>query len=139
MSDSTQDKIWCILRAIQKKKDMHMRRLSQKFEISSHDVQLLRELYFHPGITLIELADLLYLPKSTVSSMINRFVSRKIVDRTIPENNRRTVQLNISAEFLAHPDIVSISEQLRNGPLTNLNDEDAHVIITGLKKLEELL
>lgn len=139
MSDSAQDKIWCILRAIQKKKDTRMRHLSQKFEISSHDALLLRELYFHPDITLIELADLLYLPKSTVSSMINRLVNKKIVDRTIPDHNRRTVQLKISPAFLEHPDVIPIREQFKNGILMDLSDEDAQIIINGLKKLEELL
>ncbi len=139
MNDSVQEQIWRIISNIQKKKDTRLRHFLKEFDISTHDTLLLRELSIHPNITLIELAELLNLPKSTVSSMINRLVKRNIVDRTIPENNRRTVQLNISGDFLMHPTIASFTEQLKTGLLGNMSEEDARIILKGLEKLEELL
>ncbi len=58
----------------------------------------LMELDSHKSLTLNELSDRLYLDKSTVSRTIESLVSRGMVTREIPRENRRTVNISLTGE-----------------------------------------
>jgi len=57
------------------------------------------ELNEKPGLTLNELSEKIGLSKSTTSSLVHRMEQRGIVKRTIPDDNRRVVQLSLDNTF----------------------------------------
>jgi DNA-binding MarR family transcriptional regulator len=56
----------------------------------------LLEIALHGNIGLGELADKLYLDKSTVSRTVDGLVRNKLALRNIPDNNRRKVNISLT-------------------------------------------
>ncbi|GAB6180486.1 hypothetical protein JCM14036_18050 [Desulfotomaculum defluvii] len=139
MNNNQKERIWTLMRDIQTKKRRYFSLFSKRFGLTVQDGYLLREISSQPGITLSELSDLLGLSKSTVSSMVFRLEEKGLLIRTIPHNNRRIVQLMISPEIRQNPEIVLLKSRMMNGFLKELSQADAHIIIKGLEKLNELI
>lgn len=61
-------------------------------------------LFITPNIMLSELSKQLGLSNSTVSELVKRLEIQGIVKRNIPEDNRRTVRLSLSPDFISKHD-----------------------------------
>jgi DNA-binding MarR family transcriptional regulator len=130
------NKIIDTLKSIQKNLRELIIHKSKDFGFTVPQILLMHELYHHPHITLNELSRRISLSKSTVSGIINRLVQQGIVLRTIPAENRRTVQLSLSPEILKKGEIII---QIKTHHLCSLlKDEDAGKIIKLIDSLEYL-
>ena len=99
-------------------------------------------LHKSPNIMLNELSDKMGLSKSTVSSLVERMESQGIVIREIPKDNRRSVKLSLSADFVKnHTDFLDFKSKFIS-EVFNFQDvsrEDAENIISALMKLTDIL
>jgi len=67
-------------------------------DVTISQCHALMELSKNGNITLNELSEKLSLDKSTVSRTIESLVKSKLVNRTIPDNNRRTTNLSLTKQ-----------------------------------------
>jgi DNA-binding MarR family transcriptional regulator len=93
----------------------------------------------NPGTNLHDLSKQLELSKSTVSGIVDRLVSQRVVIREIPEEDRRTVKLSLSPDFLKEFNIQEVKDHLLTDLIKDAPVEDLDNIIYGLEKLLELL
>lgn len=139
MNDTLNEQVWNLLRAIQNKTRQHILLHCHQFGISIQDAMLIHEVSNHPDISLNQLSQNLGLSKSTVSSMVSRLEEQGVILREIPPNNRRTVQLRVSSEYMKRPEVDIIRSQLIAGLFKEISPEDAAIILSGLEKLNELI
>ncbi|WP_400243890.1 MarR family winged helix-turn-helix transcriptional regulator [Niallia sp. JL1B1071] len=71
---------------------------AKKLDLTAVQLKTLYRIYFQPNIGIGELATKLSLTKSTVSGIIDRLSQRQLIERTIPEDNRRVVNIQLTAE-----------------------------------------
>ncbi len=103
---------------------------------------LIYELHQEPNLTLQELADRLGLAKSTTSSLVDRMVSRGIVTRETPDNNRRIVYLALTPHFTSqNQNLLSAKDHIISDVFNfhMVTDQQADEIIKTLNMLLSLL
>ncbi|MCM3363527.1 MarR family winged helix-turn-helix transcriptional regulator [Niallia sp. MER TA 168] len=71
---------------------------ANKLDLTAVQLKTLYRIYFQPDIGIGELATKLSLTKSTVSGIIDRLSQRQLIERTIPEDNRRAVNIQLTEE-----------------------------------------
>ncbi|WP_312098375.1 MarR family transcriptional regulator [Niallia sp.] len=71
---------------------------AKKLDLTAVQLKTLYRIYFQPNIGIGELATKLSLTKSTVSGIIDRLSQRQLIERTIPEDNRRAVNIQLTEE-----------------------------------------
>jgi len=71
---------------------------AKKLDLTAVQLKTLYRIYFQPNIGIGELATKLSLTKSTVSGIIDRLSQRELIERTIPEENRRSVNIQLTEE-----------------------------------------
>jgi DNA-binding MarR family transcriptional regulator len=59
---------------------------------------ILLTIYQEETISLRELARRMYVDRSTMQEVVNRLVNRKLINRRVPENDRRTYELSLTAK-----------------------------------------
>ncbi len=140
-SNEQMEKIVELFRSIQRK----IREVAaQKFKAYGFTLPQLNVvfiLYETPNIMLNELTKKMGLSQSTVSSIIERLVNQGVVMRQIPKDNRRTVQLSLSAEFMENNRTLLDYKNKFLDDIFNfqgLNAADADTIIYALGKVENL-
>lgn len=105
-------------------------------------LSLIYELHHEPNLTLQELANRLGLAKSTTSGLIDRMVSRGIVTRETPENNRRVVYLALTPDFCTqNQNLLSARDYIISDlfKFRTITDPEADEIINALNKMLSLL
>jgi DNA-binding MarR family transcriptional regulator len=117
---------------------------AQKFKTCGYTLQQLTvmfTLYETPNIMLQELSEKMGLTKSTVSSIIERMANQGIIIREIPKDNRRTIRLSLSPQFVEHHrrllDKNAIFDDLFN--FHDVSIEDADAIINALEKVSNIM
>ena len=133
------EKILALFRDVKKVLREYTDKKSQQYGLTSPQMFVIFYLYRNPGINLHDLTKHLELSKSTVSGIVDRLVSQRVVLREIPEENRRTVRLFLSPDFLQEFNIPEFKEQLLSGLIEDASMEDLNSIIYGLEKLLELI
>jgi DNA-binding MarR family transcriptional regulator len=71
---------------------------AKRLDLTAVQLKTLYRIYFQPDIGIGELATKLSLTKSTVSGIIDRLSQRQLIERTIPEDNRRAVNIQLTEE-----------------------------------------
>ncbi|HEO8419412.1 MarR family winged helix-turn-helix transcriptional regulator [Niallia sp. FSL W8-0635] len=71
---------------------------AKRLDLTAVQLKTLYRIYFQPDIGIGELATQLSLTKSTVSGIIDRLSQRQLIERTIPEDNRRAVNIQLTEE-----------------------------------------
>jgi DNA-binding MarR family transcriptional regulator len=92
-------------------------------------------LHKKPYQNLLELSEMLGLTKSTVSGIVNRLVIQGIVVREIPEDNRRTVKLSLSPQFIQGDNLIKLREQFFARITTTATAAEIETINAGLETL----
>ena len=140
-SNDQTKKIIELFRSIQRK----MREVaSQKFKAYGFTVPqltLVFRLYETPNIKLNELTQKMELSQSTVSSIVDRLVTQGVVVRDIPKDDRRSVQLSLSPEFMEkNKGLFDYKNKFLDDIFNfqGLTAEDADTIIYALGKVENL-
>ncbi len=139
MNDNLNEKIWNLLRNIQNQTRQHTLRYCHQCGVSIQDALLIHEVSNHPDISLVRLSKLLGLSKSTVSSMVFRLEEGGILLREIPRNNRRTIQLRVSSEYMDRPEVSLLRNQMIGGLFKEMTQQDAEIILKGLEKLNGMI
>lgn len=67
-------------------------------ELTAMQAGILLTIYQHETINLRELARRMYVDRSTVQEIVNRLDARKLVNRRVPESDRRTHELSLTAK-----------------------------------------
>lgn len=132
-------RIMHLLRTIQGKLNCHMQSSAKDFGLTASQFMVMFEIYNNENISLNELSENLELPKSSVSRLVDQLVNQEIVIREIPKENRRTVRLFISPEFLNRADVTEVSNHLNDPIKVSLEPQRAEQIITALEELSEII
>ena len=118
-------KIMYLLRKIQGNLNCQMQSGAKSFGLTTSQFMVMFEIYNNKGISLIELSERLDLPKSSVSRLVDQLVNQEIVIREIPKENRRTVKLSISPEFLKKKDVCDITSEINDSIAADLEPQKA--------------
>lgn len=112
----------------------------KRYGFTVPQIQLLKVLYHHPGITLKELSDHLGLAKSTVSGIVDRLEAQGTVTRIRSTDDRRTVKISLSPKASDIKDsIIIFKNDYLAGILNDISSEEVEKILTGLKLLNNLM
>ncbi len=106
------------------------------YQLNMNQANVILILTFNKQLTLKELCDRTGQPKSTASKVVDGLVERKIVERRIPDNNRRTVLLTLSKTFAKRLEKMNEEKELIKVLTKNLPKEQGMLAI---KKLDELM
>ena len=132
-------KIMYLLRKIQGNLNCQMQSSAESFGLTTSQFMVMFEIYNNKDISLIELSEKLDLPKSSVSRLVDQLVNQEIVIREIPKENRRTIKLSISDEFLKKKDVLDITSELNDSIATDLEPKKADEIISALEELSSVI
>ena len=72
---------------------------SDKYGLSRVETSVIMNLYYRDNLTLTELSESQGIPKSSMSRVVDEMVNKGFIDRKIPANNRRIVQLSIADKY----------------------------------------
>jgi len=133
------EKIAFLFKAIQKIYREHIFEISKQYGFTGPQLTLIIGLYKNPFKTLNEISECLGLTKSTVSGMVDRLVAQGVVIREIPENNRRTVRLSISSEFLKNNNFKDLMNQYLTDTIKGASEEEIETVVSGLEILLSLI
>ncbi|MHC1724321.1 MAG: MarR family winged helix-turn-helix transcriptional regulator [Aminipila sp.] len=136
---SYSETIMRLLRTTRKELSEYSFEKSKQFGCTGPQLFLIFILYRNPGINLQELSERLGLSKSTVSGIVDRLVSQGDVTREIPSENRRSVRLFLSPNFLEKCDLMAIKRQFLTDLVKDASEQDLKTIIEGLEKLHEMV
>ncbi|MDO4861025.1 MAG: helix-turn-helix domain-containing protein, partial [Bacillota bacterium] len=68
----------------------------RKFDLTRSQADIILALCSYGESTLKELCEYVDFPKSTASRIVEELVGRKMLDRTIPPDNRRTIKISVN-------------------------------------------
>ncbi len=91
---TTEDQILASLRRIARSIELHSRRLTEEIGLTGPQLAVLREATRSGPLRIGELARALHLSQPTVTGILDRLEKRGLVERTRPQNDRRTVNVN---------------------------------------------
>ncbi|MBU3138085.1 MarR family transcriptional regulator [Clostridium gasigenes] len=111
----------------------------KKYKFTAPQAMAVRQLKRTSYITLKELSEDLSLSKSTVSGIVDRLEKQCVVVREIPEDNRRTVRLSLSPEFIKDTDSTYIKKNCILDTIKNTDLKDIEKMIYGLEKFHTML
>ena len=107
--------------------------------LSVPQVRLLGFLSRQPGVSLSEVAEHLGVTRATASSMTDRLVQRKLVDRSEDPQERRQVMLRLTATGQEQLNQIRNMTRLRiAGLLGKLSTEELKSLSTGINLLGEV-
>lgn len=106
------------------------------YQLNMNQANVILVLTFNQQMTLKELCDHTGQPKSTASRVVDVLVERKMVDRKVPEDNRRTVLLTINKTFAKKLERLNGEKEFIKVLTKNLPQEQGRLAI---QKLDELM
>ncbi len=109
-----------------------MKYFCKKFDLTISEATVVLALCAHGEVSLKELCEYVDLPKSTASRMVDSLVERKMVDRKVPPENRRTIKLSINKQFYKKLEKVNQGPALQQALSANLSQEEAFDVIGGM-------
>jgi DNA-binding MarR family transcriptional regulator len=71
---------------------------SGQSELTAMQAGILLTIYQEETLSLRELARRMYVDRSTMQEVVNRLVARKLIARRVPESDRRTYELSLTAK-----------------------------------------
>ncbi|HZK84713.1 MAG TPA: MarR family transcriptional regulator [Desulfosporosinus sp.] len=139
LSSNPSERVVYLFKAVHKMYRDQIYEKSRQYGFTGPQIGLIIGLSKNPYITLKEMSECLGLSKSTVSGMVDRLVSRGVVLREIPEENRRIVRLSLSPDFQKNNVLKELANKYINDSLKDASTEDLDKIITGLEILYRLI
>lgn len=110
------------------------------YEFTAPQMNLMQELYQHPGVTLKELSSLMGLAKSTVCGIVDRLEMQGVVVRTRCLKDRRTVKISLTPKMFEYKDSMNIVKtNYLTGLLETLDSGEIEQILGCLRKLNSLM
>lgn len=137
--DNPEERVITLFKAIQKLYKDRLMQNSREHGFTGPQLGLLMALHQKPGATLNEISEFLGLSKSTVSGIVDRLVAQGAVVREVPEENRRTVRLSLSAEFSQNNFLKEFKNKFISDVLQGASDDELLKINIGLEILLKLM
>lgn len=113
-------------------------RKTKTCNLTGPQILLIDALYKNPGINLHELSEKLKMAKSNASVLVERLVVKGIVQREVPEENRRIVKIRLSPDFQKQYGELRYKHQYWFDMFRNATEEELVIIIRGLEQWHEL-
>ncbi|MBN7773985.1 MarR family winged helix-turn-helix transcriptional regulator [Clostridium aminobutyricum] len=133
------ERIFALLKVNRKEFSEYSLEKSRQLGFTGPQLFVVFTLCKNPGINLQELSERMELSKSTVSGIVDRLVIQGDVLREIPTENRRSVKLFLSPDFLKKCDLMETKKQYLTDLIHGAEPEELELIIQGLEKLSELI
>ncbi|MDP4144753.1 MAG: MarR family transcriptional regulator [Bacillota bacterium] len=134
-SCSCVEKILKLIRSIQGSLNCTMQNSAKNYGLNTTEFMVMFEIYNNEGISLNELSKLLQLPKSSVSRIVDQLVTKEIISRLIPAENRRMIKLFVNRGFLESKEVKNIHKEL----LQDIEPAKADRIISALEELKSII
>ncbi len=96
MSESLEEDVLISLRRISRAIDLHSRYLANTFGLTGPQLVCLRALRTHDSFTSSQLARQVSLSQATVTGIVDRLLTRQLVNRVRSETDRRQVTVSIT-------------------------------------------
>lgn len=133
-------KILQALRRIIRAVEIHSKRLSQTYQLTTPQLVCLNEIHTHGPLTSRQLAQNVYLSPSTVVGIVDRLEGKSLIKRERSQVDRRQVELSVTEEG---------TEMIKSAPsplqdklaeaLTDLSDLEQSTIYLSLERIVELM
>lgn len=108
---------------------------AKKLGLSSTQMLLVYEVLQNKDISLNGLCEIMGLPKSTVSRLVDDLVKKNVLIREIPPENRRTVRLRVAENESSADEIDRVSDSL----IDRLDSEKRERIMAALEELRSAI
>ncbi len=94
------------------------------------EFEVIRTVSDHPGITVTEVARLLALQPSNVSTTVRRLGQRGLINRSSDPNDGRSIRLRLTAKAAKHKEMIdAVWEDGVRDQLAQMSDDDAELLI----------
>ena len=134
------DDLTNLFRSIARNFRRYMSNQFADYEFTAPQMNLMQELYHHPGATIKELSNLLGLAKSTVCGIVDRLEVQGVVVRTRCLEDRRTVKISLTPKMFEYKDSMNIVKtNYLTGLLKNMDSGEIEQILSSLRKLNSLM
>lgn len=110
-----------------------MRFFCKKFDLSKSQAEIVMALCAYGESTLKELCEYTDFPKSTASRIVDELVERKILDRVVPPDNRRTIKISVNKKVRKKMEQINESPELNNALTQRMPQEE------GMKAVGKLM
>lgn len=106
-----------------------MKFFCKKFDVNISEASIILALCAHGELTLKELCEYVDYPKSTASRLVDGLVSRKMVDRMVPPENRRTIKISVNKAFRKKLEKTNRGPELNSALTENFSQKDGRQLI----------
>ncbi|MDO4529253.1 MAG: helix-turn-helix domain-containing protein [Lachnospiraceae bacterium] len=96
----------------------------RKFGLTRSQADVILALCIYGEATLKELCEYVDFPKSTASRIVEELVARKMLDRTIPPDNRRTIKISVNKRFRKKMESINQSPELQAALTKKMSQEE---------------
>ena len=110
----------------------------RKFDLTRSQADIILALCSYGESTLKELCEYVDFPKSTASRIVEELVGRKMLDRTIPPDNRRTIKISVNKKFRKKMESINQSPELQAALTKKMSQEEGIFEIGKLMMMREL-
>ncbi len=95
----------------------------RKFDLSRSQADIIMALAAYGESSLKELCEYVDFPKSTASRLVDGLVERKMLDRIVPAENRRTVKISVNKKFRKKMESINQSSELNQALTQRMSQE----------------
>ncbi len=110
----------------------------RKFDLTRSQADIIMTLCAYGELTLKELCDHVDFPKSTASRIVDDLVSRKMLEREVPPENRRTIKISVNKKFRQKMETLNQSPELNEALTMRMSQEQGMLEIGKLMMLRDL-
>lgn len=119
-------------RLIARKLDTQLKR----YDITTAQWAVLKLLSTENNLSQVEISDKINTDKASCGAVIDKLISKGLVEKKLSENDRRSYRVKILPSALSIVDEVSsLAENVNELALKGLSDSDVHILVEGLSTI----
>ena len=111
----------------------------KKFGLSRSQADIIMALSAYGESSLKELCEYVDFPKSTASRLVDELVERKMLDRVVPPENRRTVKISVNKTFRKKMEKINQSPELNDALTKRMSQEQGMLEIGKLMMQRDIV
>ena len=111
----------------------------RKFDLSRSQADIIMALSAYGESSLKELCEYVDFPKSTASRLVDELVERKMLDRVVPPENRRTVKISVNKTFRKKMEKINQSPELNDALTKRMSQEQGMLEIGKLMMQRDIV
>ncbi|MBR2696870.1 MAG: MarR family transcriptional regulator [Parasporobacterium sp.] len=110
----------------------------KKFDLSRSQADIILALCAYGESTLKELCEYVDFPKSTASRLVDELVERKMLDRKVPPENRRTIKISVNKRFRKKMESINQSPDLQKALTQRMDQEKGIFEVSKLMMMRDI-